>query len=139
LIVVIVPNALVSQWRLELTAKFFLGELLDKTLFVEPFSNGESIASLVAKATMLVIDEAHHVTTDEAEGSVSLYDILVNAAPRIERVLLLSATPALHNERRATGFRINPLSCASPHGHPRFLCQGSLVREQFYVPPRART
>jgi ATP-dependent helicase HepA len=113
-IVVIVPDALVSQWRLELTAKFFLGDLLDKTLFVEPFSNREPIASLVAKATMLVIDEAHHVTTDEAEGVVSLYEILADVAPRIERVLLLSATPALHNER---GF-LRMLHLLDPQGYP---------------------
>src|SRR5258708_8208028 len=44
------------------------------------------------------------------------------------------ATPKIALDQRAasrhdnaTGFRINPLSCASPHGHPRFLCQGSLV------------
>jgi ATP-dependent helicase HepA len=113
-IVVIVPDALVSQWRLELAAKFFLGDLLDKTILVEPFSGWERIASHLAKATMLVIDEAHHVTTDEAERSVSLYDILIDVAPRIERVLLLSATPALHNER---GF-LRMLHLLDPQGYP---------------------
>jgi len=29
---------------------------------------------------------------------------------------------ALDCADKATGFRINPLSCASPLGHPRFLC-----------------
>ncbi len=113
-IVVIVPDALVSQWRLELSAKFFLCDLLDKTVFVEPFSGRERITSHVARATMLVIDEAHHVTADGAEGSVSLYDVLVDAAPRIERVLLLSATPALHNER---GF-LRMLHLLDPQGYP---------------------
>lgn len=113
-VVVIVPDALVSQWRMELSTKFFLGDLLDKAIFVEPFSGRERIATHVGKATMLVIDEAHHVTTDETEGSASLYDILVNAAPRIERVLLLSATPALHNER---GF-LRMLHLLDPQGYP---------------------
>jgi ATP-dependent helicase HepA len=63
---------------------------------------------------MLVIDEAHHVTTDEAEGVVSLYEILADVAPRIERVLLLSATPALHNER---GF-LRMLHLLDPQGYP---------------------
>ena len=112
-IVVIVPDVLVAQWRMELAAKFFLGDMLDKTIFVEPFSSRERIASRVAKATMLVIDEAHHVTT-EAEGSVSLYEILADAAPRIERLLLLSATPALHNER---GF-LRMLHLLDPQGYP---------------------
>ncbi|MER8724901.1 protein DpdE [Mesorhizobium sp. M1027] len=113
-IVVIVPDALVSQWRMELSAKFFLGDLLDKAIFVEPFSGRERIASHVAKATMLVIDEAHHVATDGAKESVSVYDLLVKAAPRIERVLLLSATPALHNER---GF-LRMLHLLDPQGYP---------------------
>ncbi|MER8895957.1 protein DpdE [Mesorhizobium sp. M0676] len=113
-IVVIVPDALVSQWRMELSAKFFLGDLLDKAIFVEPFSGRERIASHVAKATMLVIDEAHHVAADGAKESVSVYDLLVKAAPRIERVLLLSATPALHNER---GF-LRMLHLLDPQGYP---------------------
>jgi ATP-dependent helicase HepA len=113
-IVVIVPDALVSQWRMELSAKFFLGDLLDKTIFVEPFSGHERIASHMAKATMLVIDEAHHITTDVAEESLSVYDVLAKAAPRIERVLLLSATPALHNER---GF-LRMLHLLDPEGYP---------------------
>lgn len=112
-VVVIVPDALVSQWRLELATKFFLGDLLDQTLFVEPYSCGERIAKLVAKATMLVLDEAHHITTEEA-GYAALYDTLTLAAPRIERVLLLSATPALHNER---GF-LRMLHLLDPQGYP---------------------
>jgi len=46
--------------------------------------------------------------------------------------LMLSADPLPRSRQRArcadnaAGFRINPLSCASPLGHPRFLCcQGS--------------
>lgn len=113
-IVVIVPDALVLQWRMELSAKFFLGDSLDKAIFVEPFSGRERIASHLEKATMLVIDEAHHVATGGNEGSPSLYDILMNAAPRIERVLLLSATPALHNER---GF-LRMLHLLDPEGYP---------------------
>jgi hypothetical protein len=44
--------------------------------------------------------------------------------------LMLSADPLPQSFHRArtgaggfTGFRINPLSCASPLGHPRFLCR----------------
>lgn len=113
-IVVIVPDPLVSQWRLELSTKFFLGDLLDRTIFVEPFSAQSRVASLLPRATMLVVDEAHHVTTDGVVGPVTLYDALVEAAPRIERVLLLSATPAIHNER---GF-LRMLHLLDPQGYP---------------------
>lgn len=112
-VVVIVPDALVSQWRSELTAKFFLGDLLDQTVFVEPFSNWRRVQVLAAKATMLVVDEAHHVTTEEPD-SEALYETLNAEAQRIERVLLLSATPALHNER---GF-LRMLHLLDPEGYP---------------------
>lgn len=112
-VLVIVPDALVSQWRSELTTKFFLGDLLGRTIFVEPFSHWKLVEVLAAKATMLVVDEAHHVTNEEPD-SEALYDILNAEAQRIERVLLLSATPALHNER---GF-LRMLHLLDPEGYP---------------------
>ncbi len=113
-VLVLTPEALVSQWRLELTTKFFLGELLDETVFIEPFSALDRITPRLGSATMLVIDEAHHLTTDSGAGAAGLYDALVAAAPAIERVLLLSATPALHNER---GF-LRMLHLLDPAGYP---------------------
>ena len=112
-IVVLAPDALVSQWRSELTVKFFLGDLLDRTVFVEPFSSQRRVAGLLAKATMLVVDEAHHITT-ETPASAGLYAVINAAAQQIERVLLLSATPALHNER---GF-LRMLHLLDPAGYP---------------------
>ena len=112
-VLVLVPEALVSQWRLELSAKFFLGDLLDKTVFVEPFSAPDRIRTHLASATMLVIDEAHHLTSDTGSQAVDLFDDLVQAAPDIDRVLLLSATPALHNER---GF-LRMLHLLDPSGY----------------------
>ncbi|MET3527178.1 protein DpdE [Phenylobacterium koreense] len=112
-VVVLVPDALVSQWRSELTVKFFLGDLLDRTVFVEPFSSREGVAGLLEKATMLVVDEAHHITT-EAPDSEALYAVINARAHEIERVLLLSATPALHNER---GF-LRMLHLLDPAGYP---------------------
>ncbi len=113
-VVVLTPEALVSQWRLELTTKFFLGDLLDQSVFVEPFSALDRIRARLGSATMLVIDEAHHLTTDSGAGAVGLYDALVVAAQTIDRVLLLSATPALHNER---GF-LRMLHLLDPAGYP---------------------
>lgn len=112
-VLIIVPDALTAQWRQELSSKFFLGDLLDETVFVEPFSAVGRIKSLLPHATMLVIDEAHHLTT-AAPSKAALYDDLVATTPSIERILLLSATPALHNER---GF-LRMLHLLDPRGYP---------------------
>ncbi|RYG88174.1 MAG: helicase, partial [Alphaproteobacteria bacterium] len=113
-VVILVPDGLVTQWRSELRSKFFLGDLLDQSVFVEPFSALARIQSHLSRASMLVIDEAHHVAAEDGTGSDGLYDAMVQAAPSIERVLLLSATPALHNER---GF-LRMLHLLDPTGYP---------------------
>lgn len=112
-VLILVPDALVAQWRQELSRKFFLEDLLDVTVFVEAFSAAKRIKTLLPHATMLVIDEAHHLTT-AAPSKAALYDDLVASAPIIERILLLSATPALHNER---GF-LRMLHLLDPRGYP---------------------
>lgn len=98
-ILVIVPDALVSQWRHELDEKFFLGADFDRRIRVLGASDHDAIRALLARATMLVIDEAHHLTGKSTGFEQDLYANIADAAPEIERVLLLSATPALHNER----------------------------------------
>ncbi|UCI23521.1 protein DpdE [Mesorhizobium sp. B2-8-5] len=97
-ILIIVPDALVSQWRHELDEKFFLGADFDRRIRVIGPSDHDAIRPLLARATMLVIDEAHHLTGRRAESDYDLYADIAATAPAIERVLLLSATPALHNE-----------------------------------------
>lgn len=98
-ILVIVPNALVGQWRGELASKFFLERCLDRSIHVVAFDDVERITALLPKATMLVVDEAHHLTERKVGGANETYGIVATAAPGIDRVLLLSATPVLHNER----------------------------------------
>ncbi len=98
-ILIIVPDALVPQWRHELDEKFFLGANLDRGIRVIALSDHDGIRPLLARATMLVIDEAHHLTGKRAGSDPGLYADVAAAAPSIERILLLSATPALHNER----------------------------------------
>ncbi len=98
-VVVLAPAALAPQWRAELATKFFLGERLDSSLHVLSLDQEQQVLLHLASATMLVIDEAHHLRR-EGEGShASLFDHVAAAAARLDRVLLLSATPALHNTR----------------------------------------
>lgn len=96
-IVILVPDALVSQWRGELAEKFHLGRLLDRQIWVIPVGDVEERKSALDNADMLVIDEAHHMTDEGIDGAS--YAIVAAAAHRSERVLLLSATPVLHNEQ----------------------------------------
>jgi ATP-dependent helicase HepA len=113
-ILVVVPDALVAQWRSELTSKFFLGHVLDKAIQVVALNDVSRIRSLLARATMLVVDEAHHLTDRRLSSYVELYSDFAVACLRIERVLLLSATPALHNER---GF-LDMLHLLDPENYP---------------------
>lgn len=94
-VVVIAPSSLVVQWRRELRKRFLLGDLLDISLFI--LSMDEEPAKLLEalqKTSMVVIDEAHHLSNDAL-----LYSALREAIIAVPRVLLLSATPVLHNER----------------------------------------
>jgi ATP-dependent helicase HepA len=98
-ILVVAPSALVSQWRSELAGKFFLERWLDRSVHVVALDDADRIRALLPSVTMLVIDEAHHLTERNIGGVTGIYSDISAAAPAIDRVLLLSATPALHNER----------------------------------------
>lgn len=93
--VVIVPPALVMQWRRELRKRFLLGDLLDESVHVIAMdAEPERIIDALRGAGMAVIDEAHHLSRDP-----SLYEALRESIIAVPRLLLLSATPVLHNER----------------------------------------
>jgi ATP-dependent helicase HepA len=113
-ILVIVPEPLIAQWRSELSSKFFLNHCLDKSIHVLALGDIDRIGPLLDRATMLVIDEAHHLTESRSTLDGSVYSKIAAAAPEIERVLLLSATPALHNER---GF-LEMLHLLDPKAYP---------------------
>jgi len=98
-IVVLAPDSLIDQWKEELAGRFFLGPLLGVKIFVLPFSDHDQIKQLTPNADMLVVDEAHHLTRRADTRANATYSTIAAAAPNIERVLLLSATPALGNER----------------------------------------
>lgn len=113
-VLVVVPAALVSQWRSELSSKFFLGNCLDRSIHVVALDDGETIRALLPSVTMLVIDEAHHLTEWAVAETEGIYADIADAASAIDRVLLLSATPVLHNER---GF-LEMLHLLDPYTYP---------------------
>jgi ATP-dependent helicase HepA len=98
-VVVLAPASLVPQWRAELSTKFFLRERLDSSLHVLSLSEERQVLRRLATATMLVIDEAHHLRREADASNVALFDRVAAAAAMLDRVLLISATPALHNTR----------------------------------------
>ena len=104
---VIVPPALVLQWRRELRKRFLLGDFLDDSLHVLSISaSPQELLERLRASGMVVIDEAHHLSRDP-----ELYARLRDAIIAVPRLLLLSATPALHNER---GF-LEMLHLLDPH------------------------
>lgn len=101
--VVIVPEALRVQWQQELRHRFHLGELLGKSIHIVGSRDAKQISTYLPLARMIVVDEAHHLSSwawsiDEQEKFV--FDLVAKATVDLHRrVLLLSATPVLHNEK----------------------------------------
>ena len=98
-VIVLTPAAVVPQWRAELATKFFLGDRLSSSLHVLSLGQEQEVLHRLANATMLVIDEAHHLRRDGDASRIAFFDRVAAAAARLDRVLLLSATPVLHNTR----------------------------------------
>lgn len=97
-IVVLVPASLVQQWRRELVRRFCLEGFLDDSVVVLPQELSRELEVRLATANLLVIDEAHHLASASDDKTKKLYDLVSGVSPRIERLLLLSATPVLRNE-----------------------------------------
>ncbi len=102
-VLVIVPAALLRQWREELRTRFFLADQIDRTVHLIASDNREQIDRLGQNAGMIVIDEAHHLAAGawsrvEEEAAV-FARVAAITRPLDRKLLLLSATPALHNER----------------------------------------
>lgn len=98
-VLVLVPRELVSQWREELIVRFGLSDFIDESVFVLPQEDSEELREVSPKLSLLVIDEAHHLTMPNATESLrSVYGLVREMAQQAERLLLLSATPILRNE-----------------------------------------
>ena len=94
-VVVAVPSTLIGQWKRELSWRFFLEPSGDR-LRVIPYEEITSIDP--SKVDTFVVDEAQNLITDDHETGVA-YDAMNEIARRAHRLLLLSATPVLGNER----------------------------------------
>ena len=101
--VVIVPEALRIQWQQELTHRFHLGALIGETIHIVSSRNESEIRECLHDARMIVIDEAHHLSSwawSSNPNEKSIFDTVAAIAEDLQRrVLLLSATPVLHNEQ----------------------------------------
>ncbi|RZE22532.1 hypothetical protein C0Q93_11625 [Streptomyces albidoflavus] len=94
----ILPPFLVEQWRRELSGKFRTGDFPGACIM---YSRDDAPDTWVP-ADLVVVDEAHHLArlaySEQPELS-RRYRRLAEVATASPRLLLLSATPALHNER----------------------------------------
>ncbi|WP_169834632.1 protein DpdE [Pandoraea thiooxydans] len=98
-VLVLVPHALVNQWREELIVRFGLQDFIDDSVIVLPQEDSEELREALDNLSLLVIDEAHHVADSNAgKGMQELYRLISKVAQRTDRLLLLSATPILRNE-----------------------------------------
>jgi ATP-dependent helicase HepA len=98
-VLVLVPHALVDQWREELLVRFGLGDFIDVSVFVLPQEDTEQLREVINDLSLIVIDEAHHLTNSEANAAEqNLYQLICDVVQRTARLLLLSATPILRNE-----------------------------------------
>lgn len=100
-ILVLVPDALVAQWRHELSTKLNLRDALDNTIHVLSYSNPEALKALGESPGMIVADEAHYLSGiyDSSSGQRwVLYEAIRTACKRAQRVLLLTATPVMRDE-----------------------------------------
>jgi ATP-dependent helicase HepA len=98
-VIVLVPRELVAQWREQLSVRFGLSSFLDESVFVLPQEESSEVRDSSQNLSLLVIDEAHHLTASNANESVrGFFGVVREIAHRAERLLLLSATPILRNE-----------------------------------------
>lgn len=98
-VLVIVPRALVAQWREELDSKFRL-ETLGGRVTVVDHDGLEPLALSPRHVRLLIIDEAHRLTTWDGsnERAYRNFERLQALSSATDALLLLSATPVRSNE-----------------------------------------
>jgi ATP-dependent helicase HepA len=98
--VVLAPRLLLGQWATELATKFGIDRVGHRVRFVS--HDDTDYAKFYSRSVgLLVVDEAHHIASRAYYSSATdrqPFEELQRASQRIGRLLLLSATPLLHNE-----------------------------------------
>ncbi len=100
-ILVAVPRHLCEQWEEELATRFLFDQELGERVHVVPHDATDEIMAAGMEAGMVVIDEAHQIARfahDEAPEKRGIYEALQAVTQVTDKLLLLSATPVLHNE-----------------------------------------
>ena len=100
---VIAPEALLDQWQCELREKFGVGDFGANR--VRLWSHDSNTWDL-DQTGLCIVDEAHHLASgamDDESPTSPHYQALRNLTGKSERLLLLSATPLLHNEEAFLG------------------------------------
>lgn len=94
-VLLVVPPALVTQWRQELIQRFGLLGWLDDHIRVVPSNDLAAVKEHLSGTGMLVVDEAHHFYRQSDGSGHALYELLLRYAAKVPRLLLLSGTPVL--------------------------------------------
>jgi len=103
-VIVLTPPALQHQWREELTNKFHLGELLDVSIHVLSTEQCATAPTELYRADLVIIDEAHQIGAWAwSQTHRSKYAEIVRLCHHSLKLLLLSATPIVGNERNFLG------------------------------------
>ncbi|MEH2065455.1 MAG: protein DpdE [Nostoc sp.] len=98
--VVIVPQYLLKQWRLELENKFYISHF-GKRVAVLAVEDIHKI-NLKARIGCLILDEAHHIAAMATSKDATVrqrFQTCKELAHKSDRLLLLSATPVLNHEQ----------------------------------------
>lgn len=90
-VAVLVPTALVAQWKQELFHKFRAFQFAIQPV-VLPYAEADALSELDIE--LLVVDEAHNIFSSEGRNDV-IAELCLNA----RRLLLLTATPVVGNEQ----------------------------------------
>jgi ATP-dependent helicase HepA len=98
--VVLVPQHLLQQWRIELENKFYLSHFPERVVVLAV----EDVHRINPKAKVgfLILDEAHHIAAMATSKDAAVrqrFETYKNLAHRSDRLLLLSATPVLNHEQ----------------------------------------
>lgn len=137
---VIAPQALIGQWKKELETRFHLGDILDlasdslgdnfdpdQIIYIGEYQDilnlNKQFEQLNAKKdqpkapTMIVIDEAHHLSElawSDRDDERTIFDNLARASEFADCSLLLTGTPLVGRERDYLAM----LHCLEPSRYP---------------------